>query len=131
RGSAPRRSATGPRRELPLPVRTPAVGGDPDRAVPPGHRHALAGAAQSGSAPTGLLRGGVDHLDLRLVRGERALLSRPPARDDRGGSGGRTGGGPDAAPTGTAAPQRHDLPVEPPDLRRHGRAPALACGEPR
>ena len=36
-----------------------------------------------------------------------------------------------AAPAGAAPAQRHDLPLEPADLRRRARAPAPARGEPR
>ena len=47
---------------------------DADRAVPAGHRHPPAGAAQPGRAAAGVVRRALDHLDLRPVRGERALL---------------------------------------------------------
>ena len=38
--------------------------------------------------------------------------------------------GPHPEPAGAAAAQRHDLPVEPPGVRRRRRAPAPAGGEP-
>ena len=85
------RPAAGAGRELAVPVRQAAVGRDPHRAVPAGHRHPLAGAAQPGGASAGVLRRTVDHLDLRPLRGERPLLPRAAAGDHRRGPGGRAG----------------------------------------
>ena len=82
------RAAARARRELAVPVRQAAVGRDPHRAVPAGHRHPLAGAAEPGRAAAGVLRRALDHLDLRPVRGERPVLPGAAARDDRRGAGG-------------------------------------------
>ena len=43
-------------------------------AVRAGHRHPAGGAQGPGRAPAGVVRRALDHLDLRPVRGERALL---------------------------------------------------------
>ena len=124
------RPADGARRELAVPVRQTALGRDPDRTVPAGHRHPLAGAAEPGRPAAGVLRRAVDHLDLRPVRGERPVLPGAAAGDHRRGPGGRAGVRQGAAAAGTAAAQRHRLPVEPAGLRRRRRPTASAGGEP-
>ena len=78
-------------RELAVPLRQAAVGRDPHRAVPAGHRHPLGRAEEPGRAPAGVLRRALDHLDLRPVRGERPLLPGAAAGDHRRGPGGGAG----------------------------------------
>ena len=74
-------------RELAVPVRQAPVGRDAHRAVPAGDRHPVSGAEEPGCAAAGVLRGALDHLDLRPVRGERPVLPGAAARDDRRGAG--------------------------------------------
>ena len=76
-----RRRAGRARRELAVPVRQGTVARDADRPVRAGHRHPSRGAQGAGRASAGLVRRAMDHLDLRPVRGERALL--PVAAADR------------------------------------------------
>ena len=68
----------GHRGELTLLLRPRALAGDTHRAVRAGHRHAAGGAEGAGRAPAGLVRRALDHVDLRSVRGERALLPGAP-----------------------------------------------------
>ena len=118
-------------RQLAVLLRQGAVARDAHPALRAGHRHALGGAARPGRAPARVVRRALDHLDLRPLRGERPLLP--------GAAAGVRGGGPGRgarrrrhpAPAGAAAAQRHDLPLEPADLRRRARPPAPARGEPR
>ena len=111
-------------RQLAVPVRPAAGRRVADPAVRAEHRHPQRGAQGPGRTPPGVVRRAVDHLDLRPLRGELALLPRAAADLLRRGPGGRAGrrGG---AAAGRAAPaQRHGLPLEPPGLRRprrHGR----------
>ena len=67
-------AAGGRGRELAVLLRPRAVARDAHRAVRAGHRHAARGAEGPGRAPARLVRRALDHLDLRPVRGERALL---------------------------------------------------------
>ena len=67
-------SAAGTGRQFAVLLRAPVVGRDPHRAVHAGHRHPPRRAQDPGCAPSGVVRRTVDHLDLRLVRGERPLL---------------------------------------------------------
>ena len=131
RGAGDRRAADGDRRELAVLLRARAVARDADRAVRADHGHAAGGAQGAGRAPAGVVRRALDHVDLRPLRGERPLLPRAAAggrgRGPDGGAGERRR--PEAA--GAAAAQRHDLPLEPADLRHLARAPAPARGEPR
>ena len=90
-------------------------------------RHPLGGAEEPGRPAAGLLRRALDHLDLRPVRGERALLPGPAAGVDRRGPGRGARGRRRPSPAGAAAAQRHGLPLEPPDLR-HGQRDARTCG---
>ena len=91
--SSPRRSrrtGTRPRRSpacrwpwranSPVLLRQGALARDAHRALRAGHRHAPRGAQGPGRAPAGLVRRALDHLDLRPVRGERALLPGAAAR---------------------------------------------------
>ena len=91
RRAGARRPAAGAGRELAVLLRQAALGRDPGRAVPAGHRHPLGGAEEPGRAPAGVLRRALDHLDLRPVRGERALLPGAAAGDLRRGPGGGAG----------------------------------------
>ena len=119
------------RRQLAVPPGQGAVAGDPDPAVRAGHRHPQRGAQGAGRPAARLVRRALDHLDLRPVRGERALLPgaapdhrrRGPARGARGRR--------HPEPVGAEAAQRHHLPLEPAGLRRRRRRPAPAGGEPR
>ena len=121
----------GDRRQLAVLLRARAVARDADRAVRADDRHAAGGAQGPGRAPARVVRRALDHVDLRPLRGERPLLP--------GAAAGGRGRGPDggararrrAAAAGAAAAQRHDLPLEPPDLRHLPRAPAPARREPR
>ena len=115
----------------PVPPRPRAVARDPDPAVRAGHRHPDRGAQGPGRAAAGVVRGALDHLGLRPVRGERPLLPgaapdhrrRGPARGARGRRG--------AAALRAAAAQRHDLPLEPAGLRHRRGSAAPAGREPR
>ena len=86
RGAGDRRRAGRGGGELAVLLRQGAVARDPDRAVRAGDRHATGGAEDPGRAPARVVRRGLDHLDLRSVRGERALLPIAAARLRRGGS---------------------------------------------
>ena len=118
-------------RELAVPARQGAVARDPDPAVRAGHRHPQRGAEGAGRAAPGVVRGALDHLGLRPVRGERPLLPgaapghrrRGPARGARGRRRARA--------LRAAAAQRHDLPLEPAGLRHRRRRAAPARREPR
>ncbi len=125
-----RRGAAGAGRQLAVPARPRAVAGDPGAAVRAGHRHPQRGAQGPGRAPPGLVRRALDHLDLRPVRGERALLPGAAAGHRRRGPAGGAGVRADALPLRAAAAQRHHLPLEPSGLRRRRRHPAPARGEP-
>ena len=81
------RPAAGAGRQLAVLLRPPAVGRDPHRAVRPGHRHPPRRAQDPGRAAAGVVRRTLDHLDLRPVRGERALLPVAAARAVRRGPG--------------------------------------------
>ena len=131
RGPDDRRGAARGRRELALLLPQGALAGDADRAVRAGDRHAPGGAQGPGRAPAGLVRRALDHVDLRPVRGERALLPGAAAADRRRGPcrGARARRHPGAGRA--AAAQRHRLPLEPPGLRGGARAPARARREPR
>ena len=83
-----------------------------------------------GVRPAGVVRRALDHVDLRPVRGERPVLPVAAARGVRGGPGRRARGGPHAEPARTAAAQRHDLPMEPPGVRRGRWHAAPSGGEP-
>ena len=72
----------------------------------------------AGRAAPGLVRRTLDHVDLRPVRGERALLPVAAARAVRRGPRRRAGRRAHTAAAGAAAAQRHDLPVEPAGVRR-------------
>jgi hypothetical protein len=74
-----RRGAGRACRELALPLRQPAVAGDQDHAVRAGYGHPAGGAQAAGSAAASVVRGTVDHLGVRSVRGEPAVLSRVAA----------------------------------------------------
>ena len=74
RGAGDRRRAGRAGRQLAVLPRQGAVAGDPDPAVRAGHRHPVGGAEGAGRAAAGVVRGAVDHLHLRPVRGERPLL---------------------------------------------------------
>ena len=74
------RDPAGAVRELALPPRPRAVAGDPDPAVRAVHRHPRRGAQGPGRAAAGVVRGALDHLGLRPVRGERPLLPGAAAR---------------------------------------------------
>ncbi len=82
-------------RELAVPPRPGAVARDPDPAVRAVHRHPRRGAQGAGRAAAGVVRGALDQLGLRPVRGERPLLPgaapdhrrRGPARGARGRRG--------------------------------------------
>ena len=83
------RAAAGARRRTPrTSIGKRAVGRDPHRAVHPGRRHPPGRAEEPGRAAPGVLRRALDHLDLRPVRGERALLPGDAARAVRRGPGG-------------------------------------------
>ena len=66
---------------------------DADRAVQPGGRHPGGGAEEPGSSASGLLRRALGDVDLRPLRGERALLPGPAPGALRGGPSGRPRGG--------------------------------------
>ena len=84
-----------------------------------------------GVRPPGLLRRALDHLDLRPLRGERALLPGAAAGAERRGPARRSRGRGRARAGRAAAAQRHGLPLEPADLRHRRRPPAPARREPR
>ena len=69
----------GRRRQLAVPLRQGALARDAHRAVRAGHRHPPGGVEGPGRPSPRLVRRAVDHLDLRPVRGERALLPGPAA----------------------------------------------------
>ena len=69
------------RRELALLLRAAAARRDPHRAVQAGDRHPADRAEEPGRAAAGLLRRALDHLDLRPLRGELALLPGAARRD--------------------------------------------------
>ena len=71
--------------ELPVPVRAGAGRGVPDPAVRAEHRDPRRGAEGPGRPAAGLVRRALDHLDLRPVRGELALLPGPAADQHRRG----------------------------------------------
>ena len=119
------------RRQLAVLLRPRAVARDADRAVRAGHRHAPGGAQGPGRAPARVVRRALDHVDLRPVRGERPLLPGAAAGGRGRGPGGGARARRRAAAAGAAPAQRHDLPLEPADLRRRARPPAPARGEPR
>ena len=73
------------RRQLAVPAGQAAVARDPDPAVRAGHRHPQRGAQGAGRAAAGLVRRALDQLDLRPVRGERALLPGAAADHRRRG----------------------------------------------
>ena len=79
RGPGDRRRAGGAGGQLAAAVRPGAVARDPDPAVRAGHRHPVGGDPGPGRTPAGVVRGALDHLRLRPVRGERALLPGPAA----------------------------------------------------
>ena len=83
-------------RQLALPARQGAVARDPDPAVRAGHRHPQRGAEGPGRPAAGLVRRALDHLGVRPVRGERALL--PGAAPDHRGRGPARGARGRAAP---------------------------------
>ena len=64
---------------------TRAVARDPHRALRAGHRHPARGAQGPGRAAARVVRRALDHVDLRPLRGERALL--PGAAADVRGRG--------------------------------------------
>src|SRR6202023_2664641 len=64
----------------------------------------------TGRQAASVVRGTLDHVDLRPVRGERPLLPVAAARAVRRGPGGRAGGRTGTTAAGVAAAQRHDLP---------------------
>ena len=114
-------------RELAVPVRSGAGRRVPDPAVRAEHRDPGRGAEDPGRPAAGLVRRTLDHLDLRPVRGELALLPGPAADQHRRGPdpGPRRRWGADAGRA--AAAQRHGLPLEPSRLR-HQRRQARTCG---
>ena len=89
------------------------------------------GAQGPGRAPARVVRRALDHVDLRPLRGERPLLPGAAAGGRGRGPDGRAGERRRAEAAGAAAAQRHDLPLEPADLRHRPRPPAPARGEPR
>ena len=118
------------RRQLALPARQGAVARDPDPAVRAGHRHPQRGAEGAGRPAAGVVRRAVDQLGLRPVRGERPLLpGAAPDHRGRGPARGARGRGRPAA-VRAAAPQRHDLPLEPAGLRHRRRGAPPAGREP-
>ena len=132
-GTPPRRSpamqvAVGA--NSPYLLRPPALGRDPHRAVRAGHRHPAGRAQGPGGTPARLVRRALDHLDLRPVRGERAVLPAAAADLRRRGPGGGAARRRRAAARRAAPAQRHRLPLEPAGLRHHERPPAPARGEP-
>ena len=131
RGAVPGGRAAGGRRELAVPARRAAVGGDPDPAVRAVVRRAPARAAQPGRPATGVVRRAVDHLDPRPVRARTAATSPACSRSPRSSRPvGRAGRGAVPALSELQAAQRHDLALEPAGVRRGGRAAAHPGGEP-
>ena len=125
--AAARRPAAGAGRQLAVPVRQAALGGDQDGAVPADHRHPLAGTEEPGRSSSGVLRRTVGDQHLRPVRGERPVLPGAAPGDHRRGAGGGAGRRTGAAAAGVAAAQRDGLPVEPAGVRRRQRA-GRTCG---
>ena len=120
-----RRRPARARGELAVPARQAAVARDPDPAVRAGDRHPQRGAEGPGRAAAGLVRRAVDHLGVRPLRGERPLLPGAAA-DHRGGGPAPGPRGRRRAQAGRApAAQRHDLPLEPPGVRRVAGVPHL------
>ena len=126
-----RRRAGRARRQLAVPLRQGTVARDPHRVVRAGHRHPFGGAEGPGRASAGLVRRTVDHLDLRPVRRERALLPVPAADRRRRGPGRGARPRRHAHAVRAAHAQRHDLPLEPAGVRRAPRQAAPAGREPR
>ena len=114
----------------PFLLRPAALGRDPDRPVRAGHRHPAGRAQGPGGTPTRVVRRALDHLDLRPVRGERAVLPAAAADLRRRGPGGGAAQRRGAAARRAAAAQRHRLPLEPAGVRHHERPPAPARREP-
>ncbi len=81
-----RRCRGGRRRQFSVSLRPSAVGGDPGAAVRAGDRHPAGRAEESRRAVPSLVRGAVDHVDLRPVRGERAVLPGTASHLRGGGS---------------------------------------------
>ena len=125
-----RRRAAGAGRQLAVLLRQGALARDADRALRAGRRHPLRRAQGAGRPAAGVVRRALDHLDLRPVRGERPLLPVAAADLRRRGPAGGPGPRRRAAARRAAAAQRHDLPLEPPGLRRRPRASAPARREP-
>ena len=125
-----RRCRGGDRRQLSISLRPTPLGGDAGATVRAGDGHAAGGAEEPGRAVASVVRGAVDHVDLRPVRGERALL--PGAAADLRGGGSRRGTRRRwGAAAGRATPaQRNGVPLEPAGLRHPGRPAAPAGGEP-
>ena len=132
RRPAARRAGAGVRHQLAGPVRQAAVGGDPDRPVRAGGRHAPARTAHARSQRPRHVRQRLgDDLDHRAVPGghhavppgARAGRLRRPLR--------RARRRPDADAPGVAAAHRHGLALEPRLLRHHRRRAAPAHREPR
>ncbi len=72
--------------QLAVPVRQGVVAGDADRVVRAGRRHPHARAEDPGRAAAGLVRRTLDHVDLRSLRGELAVLPGAVAGDVGRGS---------------------------------------------
>src|SRR5690606_20425334 len=84
----------------------------------------------AGGAAAGVVRGALDHLDVRPLRGERAPVPGADPRVAGDGGGAAADRGPLPPPARADAPPRHRVALEPTDLRsRHRRAPP-AAGEP-
>ena len=116
--------------QLAVPVRQAAVARDPDHAVRAGHRHPPGRAEGAGRAAPGVVRRALDHLGVRPVRGEPAVLPGAAA-DLRGGGPARRAGRRGQPSAGRDEPaQRDRLPLEPAGLRRGRRHAAPAGGEP-
>ncbi|CAA9363569.1 MAG: FIG01044060: hypothetical protein, partial [uncultured Nocardioidaceae bacterium] len=116
--------------ELAGPARQGAVARDQDPAVRAGHRHPERGAQGAGGTAEGVVRRAVDQLDLRPVRGERALLPGAAADHRAGGPADRPRAGRGTGAGRDALAQRDDLSLEPPRLRRGEPDAARAGGEP-
>ena len=86
RGAGDRRRAARCGRQLAFFLRQGAVARDPNR-LRAGHRHAPRGAQGPGRAAARVVWRALDHLDLRSLRGERALLPRAAAGLRGRGSG--------------------------------------------
>ena len=83
--------AGGRRRQLPVPVRPGTVAGDQAHAVRAGHRHQAGRAQGAGGPAPGVVRRALDHLGVRPVRGEPAVLPRAAAAVRGRGPGRRAG----------------------------------------